>query len=92
MYFETSVEGDPTVGKFRYRFFNKLGKGVKDRFVHIMKYQKGGPLEEIAKFKKDILPMWLFQFGNATFVEHNGDIYFSTQSTKKKGTYKIIED
>lgn len=92
LYLATSVEGDPTVGMFRYRFFNKLGKGVKSRFVHILKLNFNGQLEKIVELKKDWLPMWLFQFGNAQFIESKDCVFFSTQSTTKKGTYKITEE
>lgn len=90
LFFSTSVEGDPTVGKIRYRLLNKLGKGVKNRFVHIMSFNVEKGLEKLYEIKKDALPMWLFQFGNAKFITDDNNIYFSTQSTVKKGTF-IIE-
>ncbi|MCM1060389.1 MAG: hypothetical protein NC452_08845 [Eubacterium sp.] len=92
LYMATSVEGDPSIGALRYKFSNKLGKGVKDRFVHIIKCSSDGAVSEIDKFKKDILPMWLFQFGNAQFPQQFGNdtLYFYPQSAKgKKGTYEI---
>lgn len=91
LYMATSVEGDPTLGRWRYRFSSKLGKGVRDRFVHIVKCDIAGRTEEIASFRKDSLPMWLFQFGNAQFVDADDGIYISTQSTKEKGTFKLVE-
>ena len=92
MYFATSVEGDPNVGRIRYRLFNKLGKGVKDRYVHVCSFKPEGQIEEIIKFRKDYLPMWLFQFGNAQFVDADDGIYITTQSVFKNGTYKIISE
>lgn len=92
LYFASSVEGDPTLGKWRYRFSNKLGKGVKDRYVRLYKLDESGHLSELERFKKDALPMWLFQFGNIQFPFSDDFLYFTTQSTKKKGTYKVIEN
>lgn len=92
LYMATSVEGDPSLSTVRYRLSNKLGKGVTDRFVHIIICSSDGTVREIDKFKKDILPMWLFQFGNVQFPIQNNknEIYLCPQSTKgKKGTYKI---
>ncbi|MCC7572016.1 MAG: hypothetical protein KO464_01340 [Candidatus Methanofastidiosum sp.] len=66
-FFATSVEGDPTQSKWKYRLSYRLGKGVHDSFVHIIKGNKYGQFCEIAKLKKDIFPIWLFQFGNAQF-------------------------
>ena len=87
--FSTSVEGDFSLGRFRYKITNKLAKGIKDRFVHIYVFNFKEKLSEIAKFKKDSLPMWLFQFGNAFFVNGDDSVFFYTQSTRGKGTYKI---
>ena len=89
LYMATSVEGDPTLGGWKYRLSNKLGKGVKNRNVHIIKCDVNGDITEIAEFKKDKLPMWLFQFGNAQFPDAEDGLYISTQSTVEKGTYKI---
>lgn len=66
-FFATSVEGDPTQSNWKYRLSYRLGKGVYDRFVHIIKGNKDGEFCEIAKLRKDIFPIWLFQFGNAQF-------------------------
>lgn len=92
LYMATSVEGDPTLGGWKYRLSNKLGKGVRDRKVHIIRCNQEGDVEEVAKLRKDALPMWLFQFGNAQFPDAEDGIYISTQSTVEKGTYKLLED
>ncbi len=92
LYMATSVEGDPTLGNFRYKFSDKLGKGVKDRLVHIIKYKPNGSASEIASFKKDFLPMWLFQFGNVQFPEQcsNNMLLICPQAVKgEKGTFAI---
>jgi hypothetical protein len=69
MFFSTSVEGDPTLNKVRYRFGNKLGHGVSDRYVHILRFSYNSKVStEVTKFKKDCLPMWVFQFGDAQFL------------------------
>lgn len=92
LYMATSVEGDPTLGGWKYRLSNKLGKGVRDRNVHIIRCNQEGKVEEVAKLKKDALPMWLFQFGNAQFPEAENGIYLSTQGTIEKGTYVLRKD
>lgn len=91
LYLATSVEGDPTLGKWKYRFSNKLGKGVSDRYVHIFRCDRQGRTEELTQLKKDFLPMWLFQFGNAIFPPTDDGVYFGTQSTVQKGTYRLVE-
>lgn len=67
--FATSVEGDDTLSPIRYRFSQKLGAGVQDRYCHLVFCDLQGQVREIAKLKKDMLPMLLFQFGNSTFPD-----------------------
>ena len=91
LYFSTSVEGNPKFGKWKYRLSNKLGPGVEDKNVHIFQCNQEGQLQEVASLKKDLYPMWLFQFGNALFPNsEDNDIYICPQSCREKGTY-IIE-
>lgn len=68
-YFATSVEGDDTLPPLRYRFSNKLGPGVQDRYSHLILCSSAATPRELAKLKKDWLPMLLFQFGNCTFPD-----------------------
>ena len=93
LYFSTSVEGDPTLGKWKYKFSNKLGRGVKDRYSHLFRLSKEGEIEEITKLKKDWFPMWLFEFGNMKFpISDDNRVYVCPQSLKAKyGTYVIQE-
>ena len=93
LYFATSVEGNPNLGKWRYMLSNKLGPGVSDRYSHILKVSEYGAVEEIGKIKKDILPMWLFEFGNVKFPQSDDDkVYICPQSLRcKYGTYLINE-
>lgn len=72
-YFATSVEPDATLSDMRYRFSYKLGKGVKDRYTHIIRFAQDGKITESAKFKKDLWPMLLFQFGNCLFPDAEMD-------------------
>ena len=72
-YFATSVEGDDTLSPLRYRFSRKLGAGVQDRYSHLIFCDKTENPREIAKLKKDCLPMLLFQFGNCTFPDTPAD-------------------
>lgn len=64
----TSVEPDATLPNYRYRLTSTLGKGVRDKYVHILKGNCSDGLHEIVSFKKDIFPMWAFQFGNVQFA------------------------
>jgi len=68
-YFATSVEPDDTIGEKKFLYTYKLGKGVQDRWSYVMKYRVGEPIEQVFKFKKDIWPMLLFQFGNCFFPD-----------------------
>lgn len=65
--FATSVEPDSRIRGKRYLLTYKKGPGVKDSHtcLYFGNPQKG--FRVIAKFKKDFLPMVLFQFGNVLF-------------------------
>lgn len=93
LYFATSVEGNPMLGKWRYRFSDRLGRGVRDRYSHLFRLSRNGRLEEIGKMKKDWMPMWLFEFGNMKFpVSGDGNVYVCPQSLKARyGTYVLSE-
>lgn len=72
-YFATSVEPDASLSDMRYRFSYKLGKGVEDRYTHIVHCTRDGHVSEVVKFKKDFWPMLLFQFGNCLFPDSGLD-------------------
>lgn len=94
-YFATSVEPDSSLSKWKYRFTYKLGKGVSDRYTHIIKVDKDGNYKDILSIKKDNWPMGLFQFGNVIFPKNDtNQLYVNVQSTKKGhgSTYKITEE
>ena len=94
MYFSTSVEPDSSLSTWRYRFTYKLGAGVKDRYTHIIKGSNDGKFDEVGQFKKDLLPIWLFQFGNVLFPKNaTKELYGVLQSTVKGHgvTVKISE-
>lgn len=84
-YFATSVEPDASLRDMRYRFSYKLGKGVKDRYTHIIRYGRDGKVMEVARFKKDLWPMLLFQFGNCLFpdAELDAGLVVCPQSVKR---------
>ena len=84
-YFATSVEPDSSLSGWRYRFSYRLGKGVKDRYTHVFQYAHDGEVVEVARFKKDLWPMVLFQFGNCLFpdVALDEDLLMCPQSVKK---------
>lgn len=91
MCLSTTVEHDSTLPKWRYIFSYKLGKGIQDRYSHIFIGNHINGFDEIWKTKKDMLPMFFFQFGNIKFpTQHKkNEIIFFTQSSVNKGTYKI---
>lgn len=66
-YFSTTVEPDSSLSGLRYKVTYKLGDGIKDRYAHIIRVSRDGRIDEVYKAKKDVLPMWLFQFGNFIF-------------------------
>ena len=90
-YFATSVEGNPLLPKWRYMLSRRLGAGVKNRYVHVIKLMKGESLEEVVSLKKDFLPMGLFQFGNVLFPQTDDDyLYIVPQSLAlREGTYIV---
>lgn len=94
-YFSTSVEPDSTLPAWRYRLTFKLGKGVQDRYAHIMAGNREVGFSEIFKKKKDHWPMLLFQFGNMLFPYNTTDtLYFTIQAlTQKHGvTYQLSKE
>lgn len=85
MYFSTSVEPDSSLNKWRYRFTYKLGEGVKDRYSHIIRGNSEGEFDDVYQFKKDLLPIWLFQFGNVLFPKNDGRELFAVLQSSKEG-------
>ena len=84
-YFANSVEPDSSLSKWQYRFTYKLGEGVLDNASHLIKRNEDGEYEEIASVKKDILPMWLFQFGNILFPQNNSSHFYGVLQGCKQG-------
>lgn len=84
-YFSTSVEPDSNIKGKRYLFSYKLGNGVKERKSYIIAGSLKKGFRSICSFKKDVLPMTLFEFGNVMFP--NGSftdkLYFYTNSVCK---------
>lgn len=92
-YFATSVEADDTLPPSRYRFSYKLGEGVKDHFSYVVKVTKEGCVEEVLKYRKDIWPMLLFQFGNVRFPHNESkELVVCPQSVRKFDNKTIIYD
>lgn len=92
----TSVEPDNSLPKHRYRVTYKLGAGVTDRYSYVLAGNDKEGFHKIWKSQKDILPMWLFQFGNHRFPSQTvqGKIFFCPQSCRGKGgtfVYDLIE-
>ena len=84
-YLSTTVEPDSTLPTWKYRTTHKLGKGVKDYHSYLFEIDQNGNVSEIASFKKDCWPIWLFQFGNLLFpYNETRKLYVTTQSVKPK--------
>ncbi len=62
-YFSTTVEPDSNITGKRYLITNKLGPGIKDRNVNIIAGNLNDGFRAVVKYKKDIYPMGLCQFG-----------------------------
>lgn len=91
-WFATAVEQDPNLPKILHYISFRKGPGIKDRYTHIYATDKTGSTKEIAKMKKDLLPMWLFQFGNASFVNNYRDTrVFLNPVAVKKYSQKTIQ-
>lgn len=65
--FATSVEPDSRIRGKRYLLTYKRGPGVRDTYSYLYFGNPKKGFRVIAKFKKDFLPMVLFQFGNVLF-------------------------
>lgn len=94
-YLSTTVEPDSSLPSWRYRITSKLGKGIKDRYSHIILIDEDGTIKECKKLKKDIWPMWLMQFGNVLFpYNETQTVYFTTQAVSPghAQTFYLDED
>ena len=84
--FATSVEPDSNLPSWRYRFTYRLGPGVKSRWVNIVVGNPQAGFQTVTRLKKDMLPMLLFQFGNAAFPYQKtaGRLYCTATAVKKQ--------
>ena len=69
--FSTAVEPYGTVKDRRYLFTSKRGKGIKSDCVDVLIGDINSGFRCLAKFKKDIWPMGLFQLGVVQFVNNS---------------------
>ena len=82
--FATSVEPDSRIRGKRYLLTYKRGPGVRDSYSYLYFGNPRKGFRVIAKFKKDFLPMVLFQFGNVLFPTGElKKIYVCPQSVYK---------
>lgn len=90
--FATSVEPDSSLPTRRYRLTYRLGAGVKTRYTHIIAGNPEEGFRDVVQFKKDALPIWLFQFGNVQFpsVEKGSSIICTGQSLSMIGGKTIM--
>ena len=67
-YMSTTVEPDSNVKGKKHYITNKLAPGIKDRNVHVIAGNLDEGFKVIVKYKKDIYPMGLCQFGAVHFT------------------------
>jgi hypothetical protein len=92
--FATSVEPDQINMSNRYYFTYKLGQGVKSRNATIVMGNFETGFKVIKKFKKDFLPITLFQFGNIWFPAGSAAdklIIYPQSTSKNEGEMLIID-
>jgi len=93
-WFATTVEQNPNLPKIRHCISNRKAPGNKDRYVHIFCRNSAAEVKDVIQMKKDLLPMWLFQFGNVSFVKNYEDsrVYIVPLAVKKYGqkTLEIV--
>ena len=91
----TAVEQDPNLPKLLHYISSRIGPGIRDRYTHLFCITRDLQIKEVIKFKKDILPMWLFQFGNVSFVNNYRDkrVFVIPMSVKRysQKTVEIVE-
>lgn len=84
-FFATTVEPDSSLPVWRYRITRKLGKGISNRYSYLFYLNEEDNPIEVLKLKKDMLPMWLFQFGNIMFpYNETNKLYITTQAVRPK--------
>lgn len=90
--FSTSVEPNSGQKFYKYLISYNLGFGVKDWYSHVY-ILDNNVLREICKFKKDIYPMALAQFGNVQFpsIEIKNNRILLTPCSVAKFDGKTIE-
>lgn len=91
--FASTVEPPEGRGLFGL-FTNKLGRGIQDRYAHLITVRKSDlHVEEIFKTQKDMWPMKLFQYGALMFPkvqEKSNDLWYYVMACKGDGhTYSV---
>lgn len=81
--FITTVEPDASIHGWRYRLTCKLGKGISDRYSYINMLSERGETRILMKTKKDLWPIWLFQFGNFRVAETDCGLAVTGQALEK---------
>lgn len=94
-YYVFSSTVEPPEGRGFFNLFTyKLGKGIKDRYAHIITVRKSDlKVEEVYKAKKDIWPMKLFQYGTFMFPKgqnKSNDLFFNVVACKGDGETQQI--
>lgn len=91
--FSTTVES-PEGGGIWSMFSRKLGSGIKNYQVKIISVKRSDlSIKEIASLTKDLWPMKLFQYGQATFpigMEFSNKLYFNPIACK--GAEGVVEE
>lgn len=93
--FSTTVEPYPTGGSFlKVIFNNRIAPGIKSRDVHLVFCSRDLKVSVLRTFKKDCLPLCLFQYGQIMFpkydIEELDEVLINPMSVKKYDGKTII--
>ncbi|MBE6542987.1 MAG: hypothetical protein E7675_01160 [Ruminococcaceae bacterium] len=85
MLFNTVVETDSTKKDLRLLFTYKRGNGIADWYTKVYLSEGQGICQQVLKYKKDILPMGLCQFGSVSFCpsSEKDTLWISPVAVKK---------
>lgn len=94
-YFIFSSAVEPPEGRGLLELFTyKLGKGIKDRYTHLVTVRKNDlKVNDVFSLRKDIWPMKLFQYGTLMFPkgQEEGDcLWYYIKSCNGDGTSNQI--
>lgn len=85
--FSSTVEGDGrNTSKIQFYFGRELGAGIRNEYVHLYCGNLKDGFKEIYREKKDLMPIYTFQFGVFKFpsgINNTDTLYFQPTATDK---------